>query len=79
MAKNAIFHQDVEIKQATAQLETIGFKVERQGLRTKVYKQGIPASKWLEVRQLLGMARYYARKASPMELAMLKAGLARSK
>lgn len=79
MAHNVIFQQDVQIKDATHKLEEIGLEVKRAGLRTKVYKQGVPISKWLEVNQLLGMVRFYCRRATAMELALLKAGVTRSR
>jgi hypothetical protein len=75
MAHNAIFQQDLQIKDATRKLESFGFTVERQGLRTRIYKEKVPMSKWLEIGQLLGQVRYYCRHATPMELALLRAGL----
>ena len=75
MSMNEIAKQDSQIKIATQKLENLGFKVERQGLRTKVYRQGLPASKWLEVRQLVGFMNFYLRRATPMQLAFLKVGI----
>ena len=76
---NAIAKQDKQIVEATKELGTLGLEVKRAGLRTKVYRQGVPMSKWLEPHQLVGMVRFYIRKATPMELALLKAGVTRSR
>jgi hypothetical protein len=77
MAKSQVFYDDLKIKDCTKQLESLGMEVRRAGMRTKVYKMGLPASKWLEVGQLVGLVKRYTRYATPMELALLKVGIVR--